>query len=343
MTSVTAAALVLALHSAAQAPASPANDKRRVLVLDLRNDGAKPEHARLVTDNIVVSLSRFQQLEVVSSEDVRRMVQTEGEKQALGCNDDSCLTEIASAMGAQLVVHGSIGRLENSTVVNLSLYDSKAGRSVGREAIQVQRLDDLPYHVEEATNRLVRTLLGDDARPRAAAGSSSSSAPAADGTPPPDGSGVNRVLAASVAGGTGCCLGGGVFAAAGAIGICGLCAVAPVLAGAAGGGAPFVGGLLASARASSLIVPAAVGGGAGLITAAITSGVIVASVTDQGDALTYLLAGVVGAIPVGLVTGAAVAIATGIAAEGEEPAPGDAPTAERALEKAPRSRYAMAY
>jgi TolB-like protein len=347
-------ALALAVMSQAPAPApavvSPPPAKQRVLVLDLRNDGAKPEHARLVTDNIVVALSRFSQLEVVSSEDVRRMVQTEGEKQAMGCTDDSCLTEIASAMGASLVVHGSIGKLESITVVNLSLYDSKAGKSIGRESIQVQRLDDLPYRVEDSTARLVRPLLG--ASPaQNPSNRSSASAPNDASAPAPDASsGINRVVAGGVAGGAACCLAVPLLGAVALTGPCGcftLCTLGPMAAAVAGGAGALIGGKISGAQWSSLIVPAAVGAGTGLLTGAIGSAVVAFSVpVPSGGAtpFTLLPAMLITGVPVGIVTGAAAGIATALLAQAPAAEPTEpTATAERALEKRTVSRYAMAY
>src|SRR5688572_9688705 len=110
-------ALALALSLSA-APAAPL----KVLVLDLRADGAPDAVARLVRDEVTVSLGRDKRLDVLSSEDLRRAVAVQGEQAALGCDTakaDSCLAEIGQALGARYIVHGSIGVLGGNTIVHL--------------------------------------------------------------------------------------------------------------------------------------------------------------------------------------------------------------------------------
>jgi TolB-like protein len=339
----TPAAVTVALAAKAERP-----EKRRVLVLDLRSDGAKPEHARLVTDNVVVALSRFSQLEVVSSEDVRRMVQTEGEKQAVGCTDDSCLTEIASAMGASLVVHGSIGKLESLTIVNLSLYDSKAGKSIGRESIRVQRLDDLPYMVEDATARLVRPLLGEALAETPMAAPAGAGAPAAPGSDLPK---TNRVLAGGVAAGTTCCVGGAVFALAGFVvsslcggGLCPMCVAGGCAAALAGGAGPVVGTLIGGAPVKSMILPVVIGSLAGGVIGFGAASIVAFTVADPLAPAAFAVPSLIAAVPVGLLAGATVAIATGLLLDDPEPPEATTATPEEAkLRDAPKGRYAMAF
>lgn len=51
----------------------------------------------------------------------------------MGCGDSSCLAEIAGAMGAEFVVFGDVGKLGETFVINLNLFDNNAVRpSVGR-------------------------------------------------------------------------------------------------------------------------------------------------------------------------------------------------------------------
>lgn len=322
---------------AQSAPTSSAPQRKRILVLDLRNDGAKPEHARLVTDNIVVGLSRYPALEVLSQEDLRRVVATEGDRQAMGgCADDSCLVELAQAMDAQLVVHGSIGKLEQVTVVNLSLFDSRAGKSVAREMIQVQRLDDLPPRVEETTARLVKPLLGDVG---------ATSAPGAQqSVPAPDVPKTNRVLAGSVAGVGACCIAGPLLLLVGALGFlpC-VCVMAPVFGACGGGVAPFIGGAVSGAPVSSAILPAVIGAGVGAVTG-LGVGVIVwvasSGVAAPDPTALGIASAIVTGAPVGLVTAATAGIATALLLSDPEP---PAPQTSAREVAPPRERVAMAY
>lgn len=139
-------------------PAAPAV-QASVIVLDLKPTNADPETARLITDLVAVSLGRTRAFQVLTSEDVRSVVALEAEKHAMGCDDASCLAEIAGAMGADYVVHGSVGALGDLFVVNLNLFDSQQAKSVGRESAQVRDRAELPAAIDEMTRVLVRELV----------------------------------------------------------------------------------------------------------------------------------------------------------------------------------------
>lgn len=136
------------------APEAPP-ERLSVVVLDLQATNSTPETARLVTDLVAVSLQRTGRLAVLTSEDVRSVMAFEAEKQSAGCDDASCLAELAGALGAALVVHGSVGQLGELFVVNLNLFDSREARSAGRESAQVRDRAELPVAIDRMTRALV--------------------------------------------------------------------------------------------------------------------------------------------------------------------------------------------
>lgn len=64
--------------------------------------------------------------EVVTTADVNQLLQLQGEKQVRGCDDDSeaCAAEIASALGAGLVVRGELGSLEGDRTLNVTVLNT---------------------------------------------------------------------------------------------------------------------------------------------------------------------------------------------------------------------------
>lgn len=64
--------------------------------------------------------------EVVTTADVNQLLQLQGEKQVRGCDDDSeaCAAEIASALGAELVVRGELGSLEGDRTLNVTVLNT---------------------------------------------------------------------------------------------------------------------------------------------------------------------------------------------------------------------------
>jgi hypothetical protein len=149
-------AALIALLLASQTPPE-ASAKLKVIVLDLKAASLTPAEAQAITGLVTASLSEYDALEVVSGADVRQMLELEGQKQQLGCEQDmSCLAEIAGALGARIVAYGQIEKLGSRYLLNLTLQDTKAGKSVGRIALQGDSLDGittaLPNEVHKMTS-----------------------------------------------------------------------------------------------------------------------------------------------------------------------------------------------
>jgi hypothetical protein len=149
---------VLALGAVAQTPEAPeAAARPTILILDLEAKGVDPGDAHFVTSEIARTMGAPGTVEVLTASDLRRLAALEGEKQAVGCDAASCLAEIASAMGAEYVVFGSIGRVGEIVVVELSLFEAAKARPVGRRDLKAQTTGG----ILEAIPREVHLLAGD--------------------------------------------------------------------------------------------------------------------------------------------------------------------------------------
>ncbi len=160
------ALLLLALHPGLAAQPAPAPAPAaapvgsRVLVLDFRDDAAGPELVRSVRDTLVVHLSKQPGLTVLSSEDLRRVADLEAQKQAVGCDEQSCLAELAGAVGAELVVFGNVGRLGELIQINISVLDVSRATIRGRETVEVSSPSSVPQRVRAAADSLFGVAAG---------------------------------------------------------------------------------------------------------------------------------------------------------------------------------------
>ncbi|MDP2343276.1 MAG: hypothetical protein Q8O67_20120 [Deltaproteobacteria bacterium] len=151
-----AALSVLAFSTVAQlsTPAAPPDahnhgthesERLKMLVMDLAAEGpVDAGTVKTLTGIVSAELAAYTDLDVMADADVRRMLELEGEKQSVGCGDTSCLADIAGAMGARLVVFGSIGKLGDTLVLHLNLYDSSKAQSVGRQFLEAKDVATLP-------------------------------------------------------------------------------------------------------------------------------------------------------------------------------------------------------
>jgi hypothetical protein len=146
----------------AAAPAVVVNEKPKILVLDFRDDGVGTSAVRIIHDTLVSHVSKDARLDVLSSEDVRRAVAREAERrEATNCDEEGCIAEIAEALGAQLTIYGTAGKLGDLVVVNVNLYDARNARSVGRETIEIGSLEALPGPLRRAGDKLIAQLFGE--------------------------------------------------------------------------------------------------------------------------------------------------------------------------------------
>jgi hypothetical protein len=152
------------LAVSADAPEEPPSAERaRVIVLDFRNDGVPETVPPIVRDVLTSHLAKSTTARVFSTEDIRRSLDVESQRQVLGCDEEGCLAEIASAMGAEYIFFGNVGALGSMIVVNLNLLSAEAGvgqdRAVARRTIEVGTLEELSPAVRAAASALAGEVL----------------------------------------------------------------------------------------------------------------------------------------------------------------------------------------
>ncbi|HEY4221543.1 MAG TPA: hypothetical protein VGO62_09375 [Myxococcota bacterium] len=131
-----AAALLLVL--AGDAPASDGQAARpskvlRVAVMDLKlSETVPPRTGRIVADNLVAEIRKLQGVTVVSMDELRAMLDAEASRQTLGCDEkSSCLSEITDALGADMLIVGSIADLDGMRILSLRKVEQKQAAVAG--------------------------------------------------------------------------------------------------------------------------------------------------------------------------------------------------------------------
>ena len=153
--------LVAPATSRAETPApATAPAKPRLLVLDLKANGVAPDVVSTIQGVIAAAVGDTAAFDVLTGEDVRRLIELEGMKQTAGCDaDSSCLAEIAGALGARFVVFGDAGRLGDVVIVNLSLFEVERAASVNRQSLRAEKVEALADVVEDGVFELVAPKL----------------------------------------------------------------------------------------------------------------------------------------------------------------------------------------
>lgn len=147
-----------ALAFAAAAGPSPAPRRQKLAVLGIRPIGVEKEGAEILTEVALTEAARFGRLEIIGVSDVASLLGLEREKRLLGCNEDSaCMAEIGGALGSDLMLVGTLGRLGELRRLDLRLLDVKKAQVLARFGESVQGRDDL---LVPAVERGVGQLLG---------------------------------------------------------------------------------------------------------------------------------------------------------------------------------------
>ncbi len=143
---------------AAPPPAKGPTGKPRLVVLELTAaGGVDPTVAGALAETITITVAQRGFFDVVSTKDVQTLLGMERQKQMMGCSEDgqSCLAELAGAIGARFVLSGSLARLGDAYQLTLQTLDSSKAQPLGRSVRIASSLEalraQLAYSVAEAT------------------------------------------------------------------------------------------------------------------------------------------------------------------------------------------------
>lgn len=133
--------------------ATPA--RARIAVTGLSSAGeVDPKVAEAIGESVTAEVAARGYFEPISAGEIATLLGVERQKQLLGCGDDSCMTEVASALGAPYVMSGSLTKLEGIFQLNLQVIDSQKARTLGRSTKIARDFEGLrsliPYAVAEA-------------------------------------------------------------------------------------------------------------------------------------------------------------------------------------------------
>jgi hypothetical protein len=152
--SIAALALTALVASAPSANAT-AKAPTTVLVLDIAGDAVTRGEAGALRDTLASELAKRRKYSVLTSEDVRRVLDVEAQRQAAGCEgESSCLAEIGAALGADRVLYGNVARLGGALVVSLSVVDPEDARAFGRDTFQAGDVEEVGRMLPDAATRL---------------------------------------------------------------------------------------------------------------------------------------------------------------------------------------------
>jgi len=147
----------------ARATVARAGRTTKIVVLPLVPlGGVAKETAQLLGDALAGELRKRAGVSVLTQSDVSALLGIEKTRQMLGCAEAGCMAEIGGALGADRVVHGSLGRVGASLIVNLSALDPKRGSAAASVSERLRGAEDEAFL--DALPAVADALLSEAAR-----------------------------------------------------------------------------------------------------------------------------------------------------------------------------------
>ncbi len=132
-------------------------ERTQILLLDLEASVPK-ETIQLLGGSIASAVAKYDNVEVITTADLRAMTELESSKAAAGCDQTSCLAELAAALGARYVMYGRLGPLGGELILQLNLFDANATRAVARTERRAPDLAALSAEIPAAVDELLAPI-----------------------------------------------------------------------------------------------------------------------------------------------------------------------------------------
>lgn len=111
---------------------APVRTVRRIAVADVETTDLAPRLESIFTGALVSELRKLAAVSVVGMDEVRAVLDQEAQRQAVGaCTESSCLSDVADALGAEILVTARLGRVDGSDVISFRRIDMRDGKSNG--------------------------------------------------------------------------------------------------------------------------------------------------------------------------------------------------------------------
>jgi hypothetical protein len=145
--------------------ATETNKNAKIAVPDFQTTAGNEPLAAMLAGAVATEIDRSGLFTVTTTDQVKALLTLERQRQLLGCNDDSCTSNVAGALGVDYLVNGRLSRLvdakkSTSTVtLDLAILEVKAGKRVSSQAVTSAGEAELVSKLTETVAKLVAPLL----------------------------------------------------------------------------------------------------------------------------------------------------------------------------------------
>ena len=151
------------ITDAARTADGEANPK--MAVPDFQTSAGNESLAAMMAGSVATEIDRTGLFTVTTSDQVRALLSLDRQRQLLGCNDDSCNSNIAEQLGVDFMVNGRLSRLIDAKkattglTLDLAIVEVKTGKRVSSREVKGNSEADLVSKLTENVAALVAPLL----------------------------------------------------------------------------------------------------------------------------------------------------------------------------------------
>lgn len=134
-------------------------------VPDFQTTAGNEPLAAMLAGSVATEIDRTGLFTVTTSDQVRALLSLERQRQLLGCNDDSCSSNIASTLGVDYLLNGRLTRLTDAKkattglTLDLTIIDTKSGKRASSREVKGASEAELVSHLTEGVAGLIAPLL----------------------------------------------------------------------------------------------------------------------------------------------------------------------------------------
>jgi hypothetical protein len=149
------ASLFLAQASSAAPTGVVAELPPRVLVLETRADAAHENDVKAFGDLLATLLERRSTAVIVPASSVKDRLAVAADKMTAGCDDNTCLTELAGALDARFVVSERASQVGGRWLMRVELFDSRDLKVVAQTSVMSDGVEGLAAQAEALADDLM--------------------------------------------------------------------------------------------------------------------------------------------------------------------------------------------
>jgi hypothetical protein len=137
----------------------------KMAVPDFQTSAGNEPLAAMMAGSVATEIDRTGLFTVTTSDQVRALLSLDRQHQLMGCNDDSCNSNVAEQLGVDFMVNGRLTRLTDSKkattglTLDLSIIDTKSGKRVSSREVKGNSEADLVGKLTENVAALIAPLL----------------------------------------------------------------------------------------------------------------------------------------------------------------------------------------